>query len=117
MKNYLKLAAISVCLSTPMVASGDEINIYSYRQPFLIQPLLDEFSKDHGTKVNVVYASKGLAQRLQAEGARSPADLVLTVDISRLSVYADKDLLVTNGFPKDATDMDYSNYKSQVFGF
>jgi hypothetical protein len=29
----------------------------------------------------------------------------------------DKDLLVTNGFPKDATDMDYTNYKSQVYGF
>lgn len=70
-----------------------ELNVYSHRQPFLIKPFLDAYTKATGTKVNVVYASKGLAQRLQAEGARSPADLVLTVDISRLSVYADKDLL------------------------
>jgi iron(III) transport system substrate-binding protein len=41
-----------------------------------------------------VYASKGLAQRLQAEGSRSPADVILTVDIARLYVYADKNLLV-----------------------
>ena len=44
-------------------------------------------------KVNIVYASRGLAQRLQAERQNSPADLVLTVDIGRLMVYADKDLL------------------------
>lgn len=70
-----------------------ELNIYSHRQPFLIKPFLDAYTKETGTKVNVVYASKGLAQRLQAEGARSPADVILTVDIARLSVYADKDLL------------------------
>jgi iron(III) transport system substrate-binding protein len=43
--------------------------------------------------LNVVYSSKGLAQRLAAEGANSPADLILTVDIARLHRYEDLDLL------------------------
>ena len=76
-------------------ADAGELNIYSHRQPFLIKPFVDAYSKKTGTKVNIVYASKGLAQRLQAEGKRSPADVILTVDIARLSVYADKDLLAS----------------------
>jgi iron(III) transport system substrate-binding protein len=70
-----------------------ELNIYSHRQPFLIKPFIDAYSAQTGIKVNIVYASKGLAQRLEAEGERSPADLVLTVDMARLNVYADKNLL------------------------
>ena len=73
--------------------AGDELNLYSHRQPFLIEPFLEAFTAETGVTVNVVYASKGLAQRLQAEGRNSPADVVLTVDIGRLSIYADKDLL------------------------
>jgi len=73
--------------------TAGELNVYSHRQPFLIKPFLDAYTKKTGTKINVVYASKGLAQRLQAEGAHSPADVVLTVDMARLNVYADKGLL------------------------
>ena len=80
-----------------LAATGDalaaELNIYSHRQPFLIEPFIKAYAKQTGTNVNIVYASKGLAQRLQAEGARSPADVILTVDIARLNVYADKKLL------------------------
>ncbi len=70
-----------------------ELNVYSHRQPFLINPFLQEFERQTGIKTNVVFSSKGLAQRLLAEGKRSPADVVLTVDISRLAVYEDKGLL------------------------
>jgi len=50
----------------------------------LILPLLDEFSKDTCVKVNVIAASSGLEQRIKTEGANSPADVLLTVDIGRL---------------------------------
>ncbi len=50
----------------------------------LIQPLLDAFTKDTGIKVNVISASSGLEQRIKTEGANSPADVLLTVDIGRL---------------------------------
>ena len=69
-----------------------EVNIYSHRQPFLINPFLDAFTKKTNIKTNVVFASKGLVQRLLAEGEASPADVVLTVDIGRLRQYADKKL-------------------------
>ena len=77
---------------TPYLMSK-EINIYSHRQPFLINPFLEIFTKDTGIKTNVVYSKKGLAQRLKAEGENSPADIILTVDIGRLYIYDDLDLL------------------------
>jgi len=66
-------------------AFADELNIYSYRQPELIQPLLDAFTAETGIATNVAYVDKGLVERLKAEGRRSPADIILTVDISRLT--------------------------------
>lgn len=77
----LALAALS--LTAP--AFAEEVNVYSYRQPELIKPLTDAFTAQTGIAVNVAYLKKGMIERLQAEGKRSPADLVLTVDISRLS--------------------------------
>ena len=47
-------------------ATAAEINIYSHRQQFLLQPFLDAFTAETGVETKVVYASKGLAQRLQA---------------------------------------------------
>ena len=76
-------SAISVCLPTIASAQG-EVNLYTYREQKLIQPLLDAFTKETGIKVNVVSASSGLEQRIKTEGANSPADVLLTVDIGRL---------------------------------
>ncbi len=70
--------------TTALPAFADEINIYSHRQPELIQPLIDAFTAETGITVNVAFVDKGMAERLVAEGDRSPADLVLTVDIARL---------------------------------
>ena len=69
--------------AAPAIADG-EVNIYSYRQPFLIQPLLDAYTAETGVKANVIYAKKGLGERISAEGENSPADILLTVDIGRL---------------------------------
>lgn len=64
---------------------GGEVNVYSYRQPQLIQPMFDAFTKQTGITVNTVYAKKGMLERLRSEGINSPADVVLTTDIGRLS--------------------------------
>lgn len=69
--------------ATPSFAGG-EVNVYSYRQPELIQPLLDAFTKKTGIETNVLFLDKGLVERIQAEGVNSPADILLTVDIARL---------------------------------
>ena len=65
-------------------AQSGEVNVYTYRETRLIQPLFDAFTKETGIKVNVVSASSGLEQRIKAEGANSPADVLLTVDIGRI---------------------------------
>lgn len=88
------LAALTTFAGTAGSVGADEaLNLYSHRQPFLIEPVLAAFTAETGVPVNVVYASKGLVQRLKAEHRNSPADVVLTVDIGRLSVYAEEDLL------------------------
>mgnify|MGYP001294936637 FL=1 len=83
------------CLGQTQASMAAEVNIYSHRQPFLIKPFLRAFTEKTGIKTNVVYASKGLVQRLLAEGEASPADVVLTVDIGRLRQYADKNLFAS----------------------
>jgi len=76
-------AMLAFASATPVLA--DEVNVYSYRQPELIQPLLDAFTRDTGINVNVAFLNKGMIERLLAEGKRSPADIILTTDISRLA--------------------------------
>ena len=77
----------------PIGAAAEEaVNIYSYRQAYLLNPLLTAFNEETGIKTNVVFAKTGLAERLDREGANSPADLVMTVDISRLDELVQKDL-------------------------
>ena len=83
------LARTGVAVSTMFAAAGalaqsGEVNVYTYRESKLIQPLFDAFTKDTGIKVNVISASSGLEQRIKTEGANSPADVLLTVDIGRL---------------------------------
>src|SRR5215470_16354621 len=65
-------------------AQSGDVNVYTYRESKLIQPLFDAFTKDIGIKVNVISASSGLEQRIKTEGANSPADVLLTVDIGRI---------------------------------
>ena len=96
-KTISLIAAASAAAMLPVLGSGnaaaEEVNLYSYRQPFLIQPFLNEFTRQTGIEVNVVYARKGMLQRLKAEGRNTPADAVLTVDISRLDALTNAELL------------------------
>lgn len=89
----LVAAIVSVPLFSGVAVSAEVVNLYSYRQPFLIKPFIDEFSKRSGVTVNVVFAKKGMLERLKREGTNSPADAILTTDISRLKAHADADLL------------------------
>src|SRR5262245_28271622 len=78
------LAAFSLLAATSAFAQSGEVNVYTYREQKLIEPLFAAFTKDTGIKVNVISASSGLEQRIATEGANSPADVLLTVDIGRL---------------------------------
>jgi iron(III) transport system substrate-binding protein len=86
----LRLTALAAALCpAALPALADEVNVYSHRQPELIQPLVDAFTAETGISVNVSFVDKGMAEKLVAEGDRSPADLVLTVDIARLKQIVD----------------------------
>jgi iron(III) transport system substrate-binding protein len=74
----LALATTVLCLASVPASAADEVNIYSYREPGLINPLLEQFTKDTGIKVNTIFAKDGLIERMQAEGKISPADVLLT---------------------------------------
>ncbi len=76
--------AILAAPVAPALAQSGDVNIYSYREPGLIQPLLDRFTAETGIKANVLFAGNGLLERVAAEGELSPADVVLTVDIGNL---------------------------------
>ncbi|WP_372800906.1 Fe(3+) ABC transporter substrate-binding protein [Paracoccus seriniphilus] len=78
----LILAAFAATTALPALA--DEVNIYSHRQPELLKPLTDAFTAKTGIAVNTAFVDKGMVERLQAEGDRSPADLIMTVDVARL---------------------------------
>ncbi len=83
-------AGTALAIAAP--AFADEVNVYSNRQPELIQPLFDAFTEETGIDVNMAYLKDGMLERLVAEGDRTPADLVFTVDISRLAAVVDAGL-------------------------
>src|SRR5689334_15999366 len=72
-----------------MAEEAGEVNVYSYRQPYLINPLFKAFTEQTGIRVNVIFAEKGLIERIQAEGRNSPADVLLTVDVGNLTQATD----------------------------
>jgi len=78
------LAGAAALVGSAPAFAGGEVNVYSYRQPSLIQPILEKFTAETGIKVNVISASSGLEERIAAEGANSPADVLLSVDVGRL---------------------------------
>lgn len=88
LRKGLFAALAAACGLGGMAASdvhADEVNIYSYRKEVLIRPLLDRFTETTGIDVNLVNAKADvLLERLKNEGANSPADLLLTVDVGRL---------------------------------
>ena len=86
-----RLFLLAMLVAGPVFA--EEVNIYSHRQPELIQPLMDQFTAETGIDVNIAFVDKGMAERLKAEGNRSPADLVLTVDIGRMEELVEADVL------------------------
>lgn len=83
MGTALAAAFLSVGLAT--VASAAEVHVYSFREPKLMQPLFEAFTAKTGIEVKVVFAKDGLIERIAAEGANSPADVLLTNEFGLLT--------------------------------
>ncbi|ANY80723.1 iron ABC transporter substrate-binding protein [Microvirga ossetica] len=96
-------AVLGVLAGSGASASAEEVlNIYTAREPGLIKPVLDEFTKETGIKVNTIFIANGLEERIRTEGANSPADVIVTVDIGRLA--AAKDYGVTQAVKSEALE-------------
>ena len=74
--------------------SSDELVVYSARNEQLIKPIFDRYTTETGQKIRFVTDDAGpLIERLAAEGANSPADMLMTVDAGELWHAADRGLL------------------------
>ena len=87
-----KFVLATVLSAVALSANAQEVNIYSSRQPELIDPILSAFTAETGISTNVVFLKSGMLERLRAEGKRSPADVVLTTDIANLNAMVEAEL-------------------------
>ena len=84
LKSLLSGAFIALA-SLSAIASADTVTVYSARNEQLLKPLLDRYSKETGTEIRLMTANEGaLLARLNAEGASTPADVLITVDAGNL---------------------------------
>jgi iron(III) transport system substrate-binding protein len=89
----LCVAVLATAVPFASVAWADGVvNVYSYRQPQLVEPLFKAFTDKTGIDVKMVFAEKGLIERLEQEGALSPADVLMSADVGRLVEAAEKGL-------------------------
>jgi iron(III) transport system substrate-binding protein len=87
-KTALAATALASCLlAAPVLAQS--VNLYTTREPALLNPVIEAFTKDTGIKVNAVFLKDGLQERVKAEGANSPADVMLVVDVGQIQAAAD----------------------------
>ena len=81
-----KITLASLLLIAGLAAAQEQVvNLYSARHYQTDEKLYSDFTKATGIKVNRVDADDaGILARLRAEGAASPADVILLVDAARL---------------------------------
>lgn len=86
MKKVTYFVFAMLLATAPMLATASgEVNLYSARKEKLIKPLLDQFTRETGIKVNLVTGkADALLKRLEVEGRNTPADLLITTDAGRL---------------------------------
>jgi iron(III) transport system substrate-binding protein len=91
-KSLTVLFAGASVLASTMSYAAEEVNVYSYRQAFLIEPMMKEFTAETGVKVNILFADKGLIERIKREDKLSKADLMLTSDFILLTQFTEDGL-------------------------
>ena len=115
----ITLATLLLCTAAPVFADG-ELNLYSARHYDTDERLYSDFEDSTGITINRIEGNADeLSARMQAEGINSPADVLLTVDTSRLERAKDAGLLqsidstiLEERIPNNLQDSD-----NQWFGF
>ncbi|WBU54458.1 Fe(3+) ABC transporter substrate-binding protein [Paracoccus sp. SCSIO 75233] len=86
------IAIGAATLASAGAVSAQELNLYTSREPGLVEPLLEAFTEATGIEVNTVFLKDGLAERVEAEGEASPADVLMAVDVGKLADFVEKGL-------------------------
>ncbi len=83
LKVFILVSALA--LSAPALAEDKVLNLYSSRHYQSDEALYEAFTRQTGIRVNRIEAGEdALIERIRNEGARSPADVLITVDAGRL---------------------------------
>lgn len=135
MKTFLLRAVPAAVLSLVLVACGkqtedsiakpvtsqpaEKVVVYSARAEHLIKPMFDAYTEKTGVKVEYITAEAGaLLARLQSEGATTPADILMTVDVGNL--YQAEDMGVLRAIESETLNQNIPfylrDYKNQWFG-
>lgn len=100
MSRILLCALVAGAMLAPMTVLADEVVVYSARKEHLIKPLFDRYTDETGVSIRYITDKAGpLLQRLQAEGKRTPADMLITVDAGNLWHAAENDVLAEINSP------------------
>jgi iron(III) transport system substrate-binding protein len=86
------VASVLAALSVASFSEAQTLNVYTTREPGLLKPLTDAFTKATGVTVNSIFVKDGLAERVAAEGTKSPADVLMTVDFGDVINLVEKGL-------------------------
>lgn len=85
---------IMAAAAAAVAQAAEPLVLYSARAQHLIEPVFARYTEETGVVIRYISDSEGaLMQRLQVEGAASPADLLLTVDAGNLWAAAERGLL------------------------
>lgn len=115
MRNSLLIACgAAVLLQVGALAAGaEELNLYTTREPKLVEPLLEAFTAETGIDVNTIFLKDGMPERVEQEGEASPADVLMTVDIGNLVDLVDRGLtqpvdsaVLAEAIPENLRDKD-----------
>ncbi|WP_158965932.1 Fe(3+) ABC transporter substrate-binding protein [Chachezhania sediminis] len=114
------VAAAALFALTATVAAADELNLYSSRHYDTDERLYSDFEDQTGILINRIEGNADeLMARMQAEGANSPADVLLTVDTSRLKRAKDMGLLqsVDSDVLEEKIPANLQDADNQWYGF
>lgn len=113
------LSAALIAVSAPAFAEG-ELNLYSSRHYDTDERLYSDFTDQTGIKINRIEGKADeLLTRMKAEGANSPADVLLTVDTSRLARAKEMGLLqsIDSDVLEERIPGNLQDDENQWFGF
>ena len=119
MKINVFATVIAASLATTAVADG-VVNLYSSRHYDTDERLYSDFEEATGITINRIEGKADeLIARMQAEGANSPADILLTVDTSRLARAKDAGVLqsIDSDVLEDRIPSNLQDADNQWFGF